>query len=233
MTCEVQSTLEASGINWPALRNHIASMAHVIQLALGAFMSSLVVKSHTRFWEAYQRDQQFGENESIDTGKSQRLRKEGNPRINIVSAMRPDLANIIEKVSISRYFESSETNFHNAENTGYIDYTNTWLSKRLHLLSQSHIPHHGTTYSGCEDSLELDTGVAWGSLTITRIHPGVAPQSKIQWKPATLHNTGWMDHRQVDHGRFEAIPILDPVEIGEIYGHIASRYHSPQWHVRL
>jgi len=44
MTRELQSTLEASGIEWPALRNHIPCMAHVIQLALGAFMSSLGVK---------------------------------------------------------------------------------------------------------------------------------------------------------------------------------------------
>jgi len=41
MTRELQSTLEASGIEWPALMNHIPCMAHVIQLALGAFMSSL------------------------------------------------------------------------------------------------------------------------------------------------------------------------------------------------
>jgi len=43
MTCEQQSTLEASGIEWPALMNHIPYMAHVIQLALGAFMSRLGV----------------------------------------------------------------------------------------------------------------------------------------------------------------------------------------------
>jgi len=101
MTRELQSTLEASGIKWPALRNHIPCMAHVIQLALGAFMSSLGVKGRTKSWEAHERDQQFGENESIDIGKSQKLRKEGNARINKVSAMKPDLAKIIEKVRIS------------------------------------------------------------------------------------------------------------------------------------
>jgi hypothetical protein len=73
MTRELQTTLEASGIEWPALRNHIPSIAHVILLALGAFMISLSVKGHTKFWEAHQCDQQFGENESIDTGKCQRL----------------------------------------------------------------------------------------------------------------------------------------------------------------
>jgi len=76
-------------------------MAHIIQLALGAFMSSLGVKGLTKSWEAHDRDQQFGENESIDGGKSQRLRTVGNARINKVSAMKPGLAKIIEKVHIS------------------------------------------------------------------------------------------------------------------------------------
>jgi hypothetical protein len=101
MTHELQPTFEASGIEWPALRNHIPCMAYIIQLALGAVMSSLSVKDRTKSWEAHQRDQQFGENESIDIGKSQRVRKEGNARINKVSAMRPGLAKIIEKVRIS------------------------------------------------------------------------------------------------------------------------------------
>jgi hypothetical protein len=101
MTRELQSTLEASGMEWQALRKHIPCMAHVIQLALGAFMSRLGVNGRTKSWEAHERDQQFGENESIDIGKSQRLRKEGNARINKVSAMKPGLAKIIEKVRIS------------------------------------------------------------------------------------------------------------------------------------
>jgi len=33
MTHELQSTLKASAIQWPAWRNHIPCMAHVIQLA--------------------------------------------------------------------------------------------------------------------------------------------------------------------------------------------------------
>jgi len=101
MTRKMQSTLEASGIEWPALRNHIPCMAHVIQLPLGAFMSSLGVNGRTKSWEAHERNQQFGENGSIDIGKSQRLRKEGNARINKVSAMKPGLAKMIEKVCIS------------------------------------------------------------------------------------------------------------------------------------
>jgi hypothetical protein len=101
MTHELQSTLEASGIEWGALTSHIPCVAHVIQLALGALMSSLGVKGSTKSWEAHERDQQFGKNERIDIGKSQRLRKEGNARISKVSAMRPGLAMIIENVRIS------------------------------------------------------------------------------------------------------------------------------------
>jgi len=132
MTRELKSTLEASGIDWPALRNHIPCMAHVIQLALGAFISGLGVKGCTRSWEAHERVQHFGENESMDIGTSQRLRKKGNARISNVSAIKPGLAKIIEKVPISRYFESTETDLHIAEKACCIDYANTWLSKRVH-----------------------------------------------------------------------------------------------------
>jgi len=59
--------------------------------------------------------------ESINNGKSQRLRKDSNARINKVSAMRPGLAKIIEKVRISTYFESPEIDLHIAENASCID----------------------------------------------------------------------------------------------------------------
>jgi hypothetical protein len=100
MTRQLQSTLEAPGSKWPALRNHIPCMVHIIELALGAFMSCLDVKSRTKSWEAHEHDQQFGNNESIDIGKCQRPRNEGNARMNMVSAMTPRLAKIIEKVHI-------------------------------------------------------------------------------------------------------------------------------------
>jgi len=132
MTRELQTTFEAPVIEWPALRNDVPCIAHVIQLALGEFMSSLGVKGRTKSWEAHERDQQFGENESTDIGKSQRLRKEGNAIINKVSAMKPGLAKIIEKVCISTYFESAEADLHIAENACCIDYADTWTSKRVH-----------------------------------------------------------------------------------------------------
>jgi hypothetical protein len=100
MTHELHSTVEASGIEWPALGNHIPCMAHVIQVAFGAFMSNLGVSGHTKPWEAHKRYQPFGDNESIDIWNSQRRRKEGIARINQVLAMRPALAKIIEKVRI-------------------------------------------------------------------------------------------------------------------------------------
>jgi len=129
MIRKLQTTYEASGIVWPALRNHIPFIAHLIQLALGASKRTLGVKGRTKSWEAHERDQQFGENESTDIGKSQRLRKEGNARTNKVSAMRPGLTKILEKVCISTYFESPETDFHIAENACCIDYADTWSSK--------------------------------------------------------------------------------------------------------
>jgi len=135
MTRELLSTFEACGIEWPALRNHIRCMAHVIQLALGAFMSSLGVKGRTKSWEANERDQQVGENgenQSIGIVKSQTLRKEGDARIIKMSAMRPGLPKIIEKVPISGYCETAETYFHIAENACGIDNVDSWSSKRVH-----------------------------------------------------------------------------------------------------
>jgi len=231
-TCELQSTIEASGIEWPALRNHIQCGSHIIQLALGAFMSSLGVKGHTKSWQAHEHDQQFGENESIDIGKSQRLRKEVNTRINKVSAMRPGLATIVEKVRISWYCESPEADLHIAENACCIIYTNTWSPKRVYLLWKRQSLHYSSSDYGCEDTLELYTGVARAHLPFTGIHTRVASKPKIQWVPATIHNSGWMDNCQVCHGSIEAISKLDPLDVEEAYSHIASRYHSVQWHVR-
>jgi len=160
MTCELQTTLEASAIQWPALSNHVPCMAHVIHLALGAFMRSLGVKGRTKSWEAHEHNQQFQENEGIDIRKNQRLQQEGNTRINEVSAMRPGLAEIIEKVHISWYFGSPEIDLHIAENACCIDYTDTWSSKPVHWLSKGQSSHHSTTDYWCEDTIDLNTGVA-------------------------------------------------------------------------
>jgi len=215
MTCELESTPDASGMEWAALRNYLPCMVDVIQLALGAFMSSLGVKGHAKSWEAHECNQQFRENESIDIGISQRLRKEGNVRINMVWGMKSGLGKIIAKVHISRYFESPETDLHIAENACCIDYADTCSLKWVHLLSKSQIPHHVTTYYGCEDMLELNTGFAWANLLIRRMYLWVAPIFTIQRLPATLHRTEWMDHCQLHDGSCDASSILDPVDVEE------------------
>jgi len=222
MTRELQSTLDASGILWPGMRNHKPCMAHVIQLALGAFMSSRGVKGCTISWEALECDQQFGENESTDIGTNQRLRKEGNARINTMSAMQLSLAKIIEKVRISRHCEWPETNIHIAENAYCINYAHTWLSKRVHWLSKSQSPDCSTTHYGCEDTMELNTGVAQARLPITWNHTWVAYKPKLQPLPATLHNTGWVAYCEVCDGRFMAIPVLGPMEVETSYRDSAS-----------
>lgn len=129
MTYELQSTIEASAMEWPAWRNHILFMAHVRQLAVGALFSSVSVKDRTKCWEAHEQNTQFGVNESTDNGNGQRLTKAANACINKVSTKCTGLPNIIQKVHISRYFESSETNVHIAENICCNEYTDTWSSK--------------------------------------------------------------------------------------------------------
>jgi hypothetical protein len=114
------------------MRNNIPCMAHAIQLALGVIKSSLTVKVHTKSSEAHQRDQQCGEKESIDIGKIQRLRKEGNTRINNMAAKRPGLAKIIDRVCISRELESPNTVLHKTENACFIDCADTRSSKQVH-----------------------------------------------------------------------------------------------------
>jgi len=226
MISELQSTLKVSATQWPALSNYIPCGAHVIQLALGAFMSSLGLKGHTMSWEAHERDQQFGENESTANGKSQRLRKEGNGRINKVSAMTPGLAKLIKKVCISWYFESPEIDLHIAKNAFCIDYADSSSSKRIHWLSKSESSHRGTTDTGCEDPVELNTGATGACLPIMGIHTRMAAKSIIHWLPATFHNSWCVDHCEICHGSIETISILDPVDVKEAYSHIASPFHS-------
>jgi hypothetical protein len=56
MTHKFQATLEVFGIQLTALRFHIPRLPHVVQLALGAFMSSLGVKGRTKSWKAHGRN---------------------------------------------------------------------------------------------------------------------------------------------------------------------------------
>jgi len=192
---ELQLTLESFGIRWPAMGSHIPCIAYVIWLTLGEFMSSLAVNGCTKCWEAHEHNQQLGEIYSPDIAKSQRLCKEGNARINTVSAIRPGFAKIFEKVCIPSHFERPETDLHIAENAQSIDYTDTWSTKRVHWLSKSQTMNCNTIYSWCESTVEFNSGVPWTILPITRIHLQVAQESKIQPFLATVHNTGWMEHQ--------------------------------------
>jgi hypothetical protein len=96
ITWELQSTLDTSGIVWPAMRNQIPCIAHIYLLDLGTFRPSLRINGGTKSCKAHECDQQFGENKITDIWKRQRLGKEGNARTNKVSAMRLDLAKILE-----------------------------------------------------------------------------------------------------------------------------------------
>jgi len=192
-------------------------------------MSSLGVKGCTKSWEAHERDQQFGENERIHIGKSHRLQREVDARINKVSGMKPGLAKIIYKVLISWYFESPEIDLHIAENACSIDYADTWSSKQVHWLSKSRCPHCGTPDYGCEDRLKLNTGVTRARVPIMGIHTRVALKSKIHWLPVTFHNSRLMDHCQICNGSIEVISILDHLDVEEVYRHIASHCHSVKW----
>jgi len=88
-------------------------------------MINVGVKGLTPSWEAQEHDQHLGENKSTKIGKSRRLRNDGNARMKEMSAMRPGLAKIIEKVRISRYFESPETDLHIQHSASNIDYADT------------------------------------------------------------------------------------------------------------
>jgi len=90
-------------------------MAHVIQLALGVFISSLGVKGPTKSLEAHEGDYQFGVNKKIDNGNSPLLRKERNTRITNVTAKRPGYGKIIEIVCIWRNSESFIVDHHQVE----------------------------------------------------------------------------------------------------------------------
>jgi len=151
--------------------------------------------------------------------------------MNKLSAMRPGLAKIIQKVRISWYFESPEADLHIAENACCIDYADTWSSKRVYSLSKSQSLHCCTSDYGCKDTLELYSGVTWADLSITRIHMWVASKPEIHGITVIVYNSGWVDGCDVCHGSIEAIAILQPVDVQEAYSHIASPYQSLQWRV--
>jgi len=163
-------------------------------------------------------------------GRIKDFEKKGTAKINKVSAMKSGLAEIIQTLCIIRYFECPETDLHIAENACCIDYAETWLSEWVHWQSTSHGPHCGTSDYECEETLELYTGVTRAGLPITGSHKWVASKLNVHRILPTVHNRRWMDHCEVCHGSVKANPILDPVDVEEAHSHIASCYHSLQWH---
>jgi len=153
--------------------------------------------------------------------------------MNVVSAMQSGSAKLIEKVRVSRYFESPETDLNIAENDCCIDYANTCSSTRFRWLSKSEIPHCATSDDECQELLELNPGVARSRLLIMWIPTWVPWIPTILRLLATVHKSRWMDYCAVCHGAVEAIPILDPVDFKEAYSHIAWGYRNVQWYVRL
>jgi hypothetical protein len=83
------------------LRDHTPRVPHVIQLALGPFVSRVGVRGHTKSCQAHEHNQRLGENDSTQIGNSERHCKELNARINNLTAIRAGLAKITEKVCIS------------------------------------------------------------------------------------------------------------------------------------
>jgi len=227
-TRELQTILETLRIKCPGVENHIPCIVNIIQHALGAFTSSLSVKRHTKSWEAHDCGQHFGENDSVDIGNSQSHGNEGNAIINKVSAMRPGLAKIIEKVWISSNSECSTTDVHIAANPCCNIYADTWSSKRVDWLPNSECTDRSTDYYGFEDPMEYNPGVAWANLPITRIDSRVAQISRMQWLPATGKTSWCMGHPEVHDDICKAIPVQDPVDVKEAYSYSASHYHYPQ-----
>jgi len=177
-------------------------------------------------WSAIWREWKHSHRDESKTGKR------GNARINKVSAIRPGLAKIIEKLRISSHFGRPETDHHIAENACCVEYADTWLSKRDSRLSKCQSTNHSTTNHGFENMVVYDTRVAGASLPITRFQLRVAQKSKIQWLAATFHNTGWMDDHQVRHGCFGAISILDAVDVEKAHCYLASHHKWLQWDVQ-
>ena len=93
MARELQKSLKTMEVEWSAAQNHIPCMAHVIQLALSAFMQSLGVKGRSKSWEEGVRDT------LTEDGKG-RKGKVGCGRIKKIMEMPAGFSKIIEKVCL-------------------------------------------------------------------------------------------------------------------------------------
>jgi hypothetical protein len=92
MTGCLQLLLEESGVEWSAEQNHMPCMAHVIQLALGAFMNTLGVKGRQKSWEDTEREKMVA-----DRGRESK-RRIGGARVERVALLKCGFNKIVEKV---------------------------------------------------------------------------------------------------------------------------------------
>jgi hypothetical protein len=86
----LQSSLKTIDIDWSAAKNHIPCMAHVIQLALDAFMDALGVKGRQKCWEEQER-------ERLTEGGTKKGRR-GIARVDRIIRMKSGFGKIMEKV---------------------------------------------------------------------------------------------------------------------------------------
>jgi len=177
MTGERQSTLEATGIEWPASRHHIPWVAHVIRLALGTFMNNPKVKGCTMTWEAREHNHQIWRQWMLrhwkESKTSERAQYWNEQAVGNETWFRKDN-------SETTYFKKFWMSWYWPSYSGEcMLYWLRWHQVGVHWLSKIQSTHCGTTYSGFEHTVELDTGVAWVSLPIMRIHPQVAQECKI------------------------------------------------------
>ena len=91
MARELQKSLKSMEVEWSAAQNHVPCMAHVIQLALSAFMQSLGIKGQSKSWEE-------GVRETLNEDSNGRKGKVGCTRVKKVQDMQVSFSKIIEKV---------------------------------------------------------------------------------------------------------------------------------------
>ena len=91
MVKELQASLKAMEVEWSAAQNHIPCMAHVIQLALSAFIQSLGVKGRSKSWED-------GVCDSLMEDRKGKKAKAGSVRVKKIVDMPAGFFKIIEKV---------------------------------------------------------------------------------------------------------------------------------------
>src|SRR6266849_3304784 len=92
MTGCLQLLLNESGVEWSAELNHMPCMAHVIQLALWAFIHTLGDKGRQKSWEDTK-----SENIRADRGRESK-RRIGGARVERVALLKCGFNKIVEKV---------------------------------------------------------------------------------------------------------------------------------------